>query len=122
MTVLEVTSVENHQIEIHQYQMGRYISSKEEVCRILNFPIHERRPTVIHLSFHLEIGQRVYFTTENAAQHAQAPEEATLTSLFRLCPEDEFAHTLLRNEVPKNYTWNNGDKTWGNVENTGRLY
>ncbi|GBN57734.1 hypothetical protein AVEN_255021-1 [Araneus ventricosus] len=54
---------------------------------------------------------RVYFTTGNAAQRAQAPEE-TLASFFRLCTQDEFARTLLHNEVPKYYTWNNSKKTW----------
>ncbi|GBL83290.1 hypothetical protein AVEN_110619-1 [Araneus ventricosus] len=92
--------------------MGRYISSNEVVWRILNFPIHERHPTVIHLSVHLENGQRVYFTTGNAAQCAQAPQETTLTSFFRLCTEDEFVRTLLYNQVPKYYTWNNGNKIW----------
>ncbi|GBN88403.1 hypothetical protein AVEN_123627-1 [Araneus ventricosus] len=84
----------------------------EAVWRILDFPIHERHPTVIHLSVHLENGQRVYFTTENAAQRAQAPQETTLASFFRLCTQDEFARTLLYNQVPKFYTSNNGNKTW----------
>ncbi|GBL96733.1 hypothetical protein AVEN_111867-1 [Araneus ventricosus] len=112
MAVFELTSGENDLNEIHQYQMGTYISSNEAVWRILNFPIHERHPTVIHLSVHLEKGQRVDFTTETAAQHAQEIEETTLTTFFRLCTQDEFARTLLHNEVPKYYTWNNGNKTW----------
>ncbi|GBM01121.1 hypothetical protein AVEN_27222-1 [Araneus ventricosus] len=81
--------------------MGRYISNKEGVWRILQFPIHKRHLTVIHLSVHLENVQRVYFTKENAAQHAHAVEETTLTSFLRLCTQDEFARTLLRFEVPK---------------------
>ena len=64
------------------------------------------------MSVHLENGQRVYFTTENAAEQAQAPQETTLTSYFRLCIQDEFARTLLYNQVPKYYTWNSRDKTW----------
>ncbi|GBO39812.1 hypothetical protein AVEN_45311-1 [Araneus ventricosus] len=63
----ELTRGENDLNECQQYQMGRYISSSEAVWRIFNFPIHERHPTVIHLSVHLENGQRVYFRTENAA-------------------------------------------------------
>lgn len=47
--------------EISNYQRGRYISSNEAVWRILEFPIHERYPTVIHLHVHLPEGQRVYF-------------------------------------------------------------
>ncbi|GBN61619.1 hypothetical protein AVEN_62136-1 [Araneus ventricosus] len=110
MAVFELTREENEPNEIRQYEMGRYISSNA-VWRILNFPIQERDPTVIHLSVHLENGQRVYFKTENAAQRAQAPQETTLTTFFKLCTQDEFARTLLYNQVPKFYTWNNRNKT-----------
>ncbi|GBN46926.1 hypothetical protein AVEN_213647-1 [Araneus ventricosus] len=77
--VFELTSGENDLNEIHQYQMGRYINSNEAVWRMFNFPIRERHPKVIHLSVHLENGQRVYFMTENAVQRTQAPQETTLT-------------------------------------------
>ncbi|CAF4020810.1 unnamed protein product [Rotaria magnacalcarata] len=40
--------------EISNYQLGKYISSNEAVWRILDFPIHERYPTVVHLAVHLE--------------------------------------------------------------------
>ncbi|GBN98159.1 hypothetical protein AVEN_94050-1 [Araneus ventricosus] len=55
MSAFELTSGENDLNEIHQYLMGRYISSNEAVRRILNFPI--RHPIVIHLSVHLENGR-----------------------------------------------------------------
>ncbi|GFQ95757.1 ATP-dependent DNA helicase [Trichonephila clavata] len=56
------SSDRNAHNEIYRYEMGRYIRSNEAIWRILNFPIHECYPTVIHLSVHLENGQRVYFT------------------------------------------------------------
>ncbi|GBM14806.1 hypothetical protein AVEN_108671-1 [Araneus ventricosus] len=84
--------------------MGRYISSNEAVWRTLNFPNHERHPTVIHLSVHLESAQRVYFTIENSAQRAHAHEETTHISFFRLCNQDEFARIVLHIEVLKQYT------------------
>ncbi|XP_076299883.1 uncharacterized protein LOC143218539 [Lasioglossum baleicum] len=87
--------------EVEQFQMGRYISSNEAVWRILGFDIHERFPAVIHLSVHLENGQRVYFTEENAAQRAADPPNTTLTAFFQLCATDEFAKTLLYHEVPQ---------------------
>lgn len=59
---------ENRNDEITQYQMGRYISSNEAVWRILSFPIHDRRPAVIHLSVHLENGQRVFDTAQQIAE------------------------------------------------------
>lgn len=92
--------------EITQFQMGRYISSNEAVWRILGFNIHERYPTVVHLSVHLENGQRVYFTEDNAQQRAAQPPNTTLTAFFRLCQTNEFARSLLYHEVPKYFTWN----------------
>ncbi|GFQ70139.1 ATP-dependent DNA helicase [Trichonephila clavata] len=85
--------------------------NNEAVWRILNFPIHERHPTVIHLSVHLEIGQRVYFTEGNAAERARFAPETTLTAFFRLCNEYEFARTLFYHQVPS-YTWESKNKKW----------
>lgn len=98
--------------EIEQYQLGRYICSNEAVWRILSFPIHERHPTVVHLSVHLENGQRVYFTTENAHAAALVPPPTTLTAFFSLCRDDMFAKTLLYSEVPSYYTWNASAKSF----------
>ncbi|XP_069968843.1 uncharacterized protein [Bactrocera oleae] len=71
---------ENSNDEVTQYQMGRYVSSNEAVWRIFSFPIHERHPSVVHLAVHLENGQRVYFTAQNAVQRAAQPPSTTLTS------------------------------------------
>ncbi|EFN61253.1 Uncharacterized ATP-dependent helicase YHR031C, partial [Camponotus floridanus] len=100
----------NNNDEISTYQMGRYVSSNEAVWRIFSFPIHERHPTVVHLAVHLENGQRVYFTAENAAQRAERPPATTLTSFFETCASDPFARTLLYSEMPKYFTWNASSK------------
>ena len=91
--------------EIKRYQLGRYISSNEAVWRILSFSIHERFPTVMHLSVHLENGQRAYFTEDNLHDRVNEPPNTTLTAFFLLCQQDNFAKTLLYCEVPKYYTW-----------------
>lgn len=91
--------------EITQYLMGRYISTNEALWRIFSFPIHERYPAVIHLSVHLENGQRVYFTDQNIQQRAVQPSDTTLTAFFKLCESDPFARTLLYSDVPQYYTW-----------------
>ncbi|XP_026470271.1 uncharacterized protein LOC113374443 [Ctenocephalides felis] len=44
----------NENDEITRYQMGRYVSSYEAIRRIFGFPIHERKPSVVHLAVHLE--------------------------------------------------------------------
>ncbi|KIH44087.1 hypothetical protein ANCDUO_25899, partial [Ancylostoma duodenale] len=98
--------------EIMQYLMGRYASSNEGVWHILSFSIHERYPPVVHLSVHLENGQRVYFTADNAEERAANPPNTTLTAFFLLCQQDAFARTLLYPEVPKYYTWNTSRKVF----------
>lgn len=96
----------NRNDEIHQYQMGRYISSNEAIWRLFSFQIHERYPTVVHLAVHLENGQRVYFTEENAVEVASNPPDTTLSAFFKLCRNDTFAQTLLYADVPMYFTWN----------------
>ena len=78
--------------EISDYQNARYVSSNEAAWRILEFPIHERDPPVQQLAVHLENGQRVYFTEDNALDRASGdPPKTTLTEFFvwitlpRLC-------------------------------------
>ncbi|GFR21567.1 helitron_like_N domain-containing protein [Trichonephila clavata] len=61
-------------------------------------------------SVHLENGQRVYFTAQNAVQRAAQPPSTTLTSFFETCQNDDFAQTLLYSEMPKYYTWNQSSR------------
>ncbi|XP_008189557.1 uncharacterized protein LOC103311652, partial [Acyrthosiphon pisum] len=77
-------TIENKKDEIEDYQSGRYINSNEAIWRILGFPIHDRYPSIFHLSVHLENGQRVYFSDENIEKKAQQPPETTLTAYFKL--------------------------------------
>ena len=98
--------------EIEYYQLGRYISSNEAVWRILDFPIHERHPTVVHLAVHLENGQRVFFSEDNLHERVNELPKTTLTAFFLLCQEDDFAKTLLYCDVPKYYTWNASGKVF----------
>ncbi|CAI6372311.1 unnamed protein product [Macrosiphum euphorbiae] len=103
-------TIENKKDEIEDYQSGRYINSNEAIWRILGFPIHDRYPSIFHLSVHLENGQRVYFSDENIEKKAQQPPETTLTAYFKLCTIDNFAKTLFYYDVAKYYTWDNSSK------------
>ncbi|XP_059149801.1 uncharacterized protein LOC131936752 [Physella acuta] len=96
--------------EVTAFQLGRYISSNEAVWRILGMPIHEREPTVVHLTVHLENGQRVYFKPDNLLHKVNSPPATTLTAFFELCQNDPFAKTLLYCDVPQYYTWNYSKK------------
>ncbi|CAH2226617.1 jg9019, partial [Pararge aegeria aegeria] len=106
------TELANRVNEVHTYQSGRYVSSNEAVWRLLGFPLHERHPTVTHLSVHLENGERVYFTEDNFHERLSTRPKTTLTAFFELCIRDEFARTLMYAEVPRYYTWDATRKTW----------
>ena len=90
--------------KVQRYVLGRYISSNEAVWRILGFPIHERHPTVFHLTIHLENGQRIYFTEDNPQEQVNELPNTTLTTFFLLCQKDNFSKTLLYCDIPKYYT------------------
>ena len=106
-----VFGLNNDSDEITRFQMGRYISTNEAFWRIFKFDVHDRFPAVVHLSVHLENGQRVVFTPQNVVQRLEMPPQTTLTQFFRLCQTDAFASTLLYNELPRYYTWQ-PNKTW----------
>ncbi|GFR07595.1 ATP-dependent DNA helicase [Trichonephila clavata] len=70
------------------------------VWRLLNFPIHQRYPTVVHLAVHLEGGQRVHYEPEQPPAHlTDPPPNTTLTAFFYLCKTYPLAKTLLYSEV-----------------------
>ncbi|XP_054287893.1 uncharacterized protein LOC129003620 [Macrosteles quadrilineatus] len=104
--------LDNLKDEVTIYQTGRYLSSNEAAWRIFGFPVHERKPTVTHLSVHLENGQRVYFNEENMNERLQNPPPTTLTAFFDLCQNDDFAKTLLYHEVPHYFTFNATEKVF----------
>lgn len=68
------------------------------------------------MAIHLENGQRVYFTDQNAAARAESPPKTTLTEFFTLCQQDtvygRFAKTLLYSDVPTYFTWDKTGKVW----------
>ena len=101
--VFKLENSEKNKNEIDDFLHGRYICSNEDIWRILSVYIHERFPNIVHLSVHLENGQRVYFSAENAREKIIRPPETTLTAFFKLCQSDDFAKTLLYCDVPRYY-------------------
>ena len=59
---MAVFGIHNERIndEVMRYQLEKYINSTEAVWRMLGFQIHERQPTVVHLSVHLDNGQSLF--------------------------------------------------------------
>ena len=91
--------------EIKNFINARYIGSTEAAWRLFEFSLHERFPSVVQLSVHLDNGQRVYFSEATAAETARKdPPSTTLTAFFKLCREDTFAATLQYNDIPRLYT------------------
>ncbi|GFU44116.1 helitron_like_N domain-containing protein [Trichonephila clavipes] len=109
---LAVFGVQNANGEVKSYQNGRYISTFEAIWRILSFSILERFPAVTHLDIHLENGQRIYFDPSNVRTVVKNPRNTTLMAFFDLCHKDEFAASLLYEEIPGYYTFNKQNGTF----------
>ncbi|GFQ77409.1 ATP-dependent DNA helicase [Trichonephila clavata] len=106
MAVFDVTSSDGiARNEVKQYEMGRYISSNEAVWRILNFPIHERHPTVIHLSVLLENGQNLLHRRKVGQSLSDYPgikSTDAIDRVYTVHPKNSecFHLRLLLHEVP----------------------
>lgn len=77
----------------------------------LDNPINERYPAVLHLSIHLENGQRVYFTSKNLVDKLNKRPQTTFLAFIELWKIDEFAKTLIYCEIPWYYIWDNNKFT-----------
>jgi len=106
MAVFDVEKATASIDEVNQYHMGRYISSNKTIWRILSFSIHERHPTIVHLTEHLENGPCVYFTTKNEGVRALSPPQTTVTAFSILRMNDMFAKTLHFSELSTYIRWN----------------
>ena len=111
--------------EIQAHLIARYLSTNEAFWRLFNFELSKRHPPVQRLAVHLENGERVVFTEENAERVASDPPKTTLTAFFKLVREgqpkrdgsgwtgpDGFAATLIYSDVPKFYTWDETARVW----------
>lgn len=65
---------------------------------------------LINVFVHLENGQRVWFTEENAEKRGAQTQNTTLTVFSLIVLADHFAKILLYHAVPKRYTWNTTSK------------
>ena len=102
----------NDNDEIMLFQIRQYVSSNEDVWHIFGFPNHERDKAVIHLTVHLEKGQREFFTNETAIERAMNPPKTTFTKFFELCNRAHtygaFARTLLYHAISHGIKQKNG--------------
>ncbi len=125
--------------EVKQYLDCRYISSIEAVYRLLEYPIHDRYPSVQVLHVHLPNRQWVTFgensTHEQIKQSMARQQSTTLTAWFDmnkievemdnngklnkeyLGVDDQgnikpAASELYYHQFPKYYRWLDGKKKW----------
>ena len=86
------------------------------LLRLLGTNVRMRWQTRKHrLQLNLPGVQTVYFEfnkkDESIERIAQA-EQTKLTSFFELNCQDKFAQTLLDQQIPEHYTWNNKQRKW----------
>ncbi|XP_013773989.1 uncharacterized protein LOC106458967 [Limulus polyphemus] len=87
--------------EISEFKTARYVGANDPVWRILEFPMHNRYPPVVHLAVYLENYQHVYYTVYQSIIRAMAePPKTTLTEFFI------FKTKLFYFHVPMFYIWN----------------
>lgn len=118
--------------EVTTYLQGRYIGPSEAVWNLLEFPVHEEWPPVIHLPVHLPGQQPVYFQSEDTEDHVREEIEkqgSALMAFFQYLtdhPNDNTAAGLLYQDFPTEYVYNRKTRKWSKrqrkFEAIGRVY
>ena len=101
--------------EIDNHINAQYVSASEAYWRIFGFPMHSEFPPVLGLAIHEDQQQPIYtrpdISAEEALAVANTQTRTTLTEFMKLNIVDDFAKTLLYQELPRRYTWG-ADKVW----------
>jgi hypothetical protein len=100
--------------EIEAHLAGRLLSASEAVYRLLSLPLHKEWPSVTRLDIHLPHQQRMIFDpTADEAELLQqlTTTTSTLMGWFHINRDDAFARTLLYQDVPSYYVWQNSHWT-----------
>ncbi|XP_076905921.1 uncharacterized protein LOC143561836 [Bidens hawaiensis] len=101
--------------EINNFIDGRYICPHESAWRILNFPIHNRNPSVQLLAVHLEDMQNVTFREHTHLQTVvRNPSfgKTTLTEWLRNNRTHTDGVNLTYIDYVSRYWWNESGKGW----------
>jgi len=96
--------------EIEAHLAGRLLSASEAVYRLLSLQLHKEWPSVVRIDIHLPHQQRMIF--DPTADETELLEQLTTTTStlmgwFQLNRDDAFARTLLYQDVPSYYIWQN---------------
>ncbi|KAL5537409.1 hypothetical protein UlMin_045836 [Ulmus minor] len=101
--------------EIQNFQSARWISPLEAVWRIYSFILNENHPSVYTLQLHLENQQLITFKKTDKLNRIIDNDFASrsmLTEYFNMNKTNEKAKTLLYNQFPEHFVWNQRDKFW----------
>ncbi|KAL5564428.1 hypothetical protein UlMin_027592 [Ulmus minor] len=101
--------------EIQNFQSARWISPPEAIWRIYSFILNEKHPFVYTLQSHLENQQLITFKKTyklNKIIDNDFTSRFMLTEYFNMNKTNENAKTLLYNQFPKHFVWNQRDKFW----------
>jgi hypothetical protein len=94
--------------EIEAHLSGRLLTVSEAVYRLLSLPLHNEWPHVVRLDIHLPRQQRMVFdptADEDSLLEQLTSSTSTLMGWFDLNANDEFARSLLYEDIPAHYTW-----------------
>lgn len=101
--------------EIKNYIDGRFLCPHEAAWRILDFPIHDRDPSIVILPVHLPNMQSVLFK-ENISINQVVDDPSFGSSLllgwFDNNKWDRTGHNLTYSSYPTKYWWDKQAKAW----------
>ena len=99
--------------EIETYLNCRYVSSTKACWRLLSFELHQEKPAVESLDFHLPNQQTMYFNeTGNLEEIALNTKLSKMHAWFLLNRNDDAARKLTYLELIEFYRWDPLSHTW----------
>ncbi|KAL5568507.1 hypothetical protein UlMin_025082 [Ulmus minor] len=101
--------------EIQNFQSARCISPPEAIWRIYSFILNENHPSVYTLQLHLENQQLITLQKTDKLNRIIDNDFASrsmLTEYFNMNKTNQKAKTLLYNQFPEHFVWNQRDKFW----------
>jgi len=101
--------------KIKKYFDCHYVYASEAVWHIFKFDMHERFPTVERLQYHLPNQQMVLFDDDDDVQEVAARlaiSRMMLTEWFKTNQESKVARSLMFDQFPKQWVWNQKLKRW----------
>ncbi|PNY08607.1 ATP-dependent DNA helicase PIF1 [Trifolium pratense] len=101
--------------EIKQYYDCRYLSPCESIWRTFRFDIHDRRPAVLRLTFHLRDERRVVYRDDSNLSSV-LNRNSNKNSMFMAWMEANrcysYGRSLTYAQFPNKFTYDSDDRVW----------